>query len=217
MRVLTVFKRAVQFLANKFLFISLFSALMLAACGGGSTGDGAGEETDAGPLLTGIVAIGDSIGNGFGIATPWPTLVQNSVGVSVSNTSVTGEETPFGVSVIQGLLNNNDPSHVLILLGTNDAIRGSVNGAIANLQAMVDIANANDVIAVVGTIPPIPANSLYNERAAQISNGIRGLSGARIAEVRGNLGDGMGLFPDGIHPNTTGQQIIADSFLAVIP
>ncbi len=202
----------------KLVFLSLFAALVLTACGGGGSDDGAGiDGSGGGPEFTGIVAIGDSIGNGFGIATPWPTLIANSVAVPVSNTSVTGEETDFGVSVIEGLLQDNDPSHVLILLGTNDAIRGSVSAAISNLQAMVNVATANNVIAVVGTVPPIPANSVYNARAAQISDGIRGLNGARIAEVRGALGDGMGLFPDGIHPTTAGQQIIADAFLAVIP
>ena len=202
----------------KLIFLTLLALAALAACGGGGSSDGAGiDEADDGPAFTGVVAIGDSIGNGFGIATPWPTLVGNSIPVPVSNTSVTGEETDFGVSVIEGLIQTNNPSHVLILLGTNDAIRGSVGVAISNLQTMVNIANANDVIAVVGTIPPIPANSVYDEQAAQISDGIRGLSGATIAEVRGALGDGMGLFPDGIHPTTQGQQIIADAFLAVIP
>ena len=202
----------------KYTLLCLFAAMTLTACGGGGSSDGAGvEEGPVGPAFTGIVAIGDSIGNGFGIATPWPTLVGNSVPVPVSNTSVTGEETDFGVSVISGLIADNNPSHVLILLGTNDAIRGSVSNAISNLQTMVNIANSNNVIAVVGTIPPIPANSEFDARAAQISDGIRGLSGATIAEVRGALGDGMGLFPDGIHPTTPGQQIIADAYLAVIP
>lgn len=207
---------------NKFkqLFLVNFLFFALVACGGGSSGDGAGggaAADPAAPALTGVVAIGDSIGNGFGIATPWPTLLQNSISVSVSNTSVTGEQTAFGVQVITGLLQDNTPSHVLILLGTNDAIRGSVDAAIANLQTMVDIANANNVIAVVGTLPPILVDSAANNRAAQISNGIRGLSGAVVAEVRGSLGDGQGLFPDGIHPTTAGQQIIADAFLSVLP
>lgn len=212
-----MYRQAIKTKFERCKFVTLFFIVTLAltACGGGGSSDGAG--IDESGLLTGVVAIGDSIGNGFGIATPWPTLIQNSIPVPVNNTSVTDMQTDFGVSVIEGLIQANNPSHVLILLGTNDAIRGSVPAAISNLQAMVNIANANNVIAVVGTVPPIPANSVYDGRAAQISDGIRGLSGATIAEVRGALGDGMGLFPDGIHPNTTGQQIIADAYLAVFP
>jgi len=166
--------------------------------------------------ITSAVTIGDSIGNGFGVATPWPTLIQGALSISIDNTSVSGQPTAFGVRVIEDLLHQNDPSHVLILLGTNDAIRGSVDTAVANLQAMVNIANRNNVIVVIGTIPPIPANTIWNQRAAEISNAIRGLNNVKVAEIRSALGEDESLFVDGIHPSTPGQQLIADTFVAAI-
>ena len=199
-------------------FLVLILLAASTACGGGSSDSGAaagpevGPNNPAGPMLTSVVTIGDSIGTGFGIATPWPSILASTLGVPLVNNSVSGEQTGFGLRVIEGLLTEHQPSHVVILLGTNDAIRGSVGNAIANLQAMVDIAQRHNVIAIVGTLPPITRSRTENQRTADISMGIRGLSGAAIAGVRGALGDGDGLIADGIHPNDAGQQRIAQAF-----
>jgi acyl-CoA thioesterase-1 len=188
------------------------------ACGVGFSDSGAATapvvapDSPAGPMLTSVVTIGDSIGTGFGIATPWPTILASAVGVPLVNNSVSGDQTGFGLRVIEGLLAEHQPSHVVILLGTNDALRGSVGNAIANLQAMVDIAQRNNVVAIVGTLPPITRSSSENQRTAEISMGIRGLSGASIAAVRGAFGDDDSLIADGIHPNDAGQQRIAQAF-----
>lgn len=199
----------------KFVRLSLFLATLLAlgSCGGGSSGSGAGASTDpVAPAMRSLVAIGDSIGTGFGLATPWPTLLADILGAPVENNSVSREQTGFGLSIIEARLDAVNPTHVVILMGTNDAIRGSTGAAIANLQAMVDIARAKGVIAVVGTLPPITNSLSSNARAEVISMGIRGLSGANVVEVRGAFGNGSGLIADGIHPNQMGQMIIADTF-----
>lgn len=200
---------------NKFYRAALISItfLALSSCGGGSSSSGAGATIDpVPPAQRTLVAIGDSIGNGFGLATPWPELLGDILGAPVDNNSVTDMETDFGVSIIEARLDAVNPTHVVILLGTNDAIRGSTSSAVANLQAMVDIAGSRGVIAVVATLPPITRSAAENARAADISAGIRGISGANIVEVRGAMGDGSGLIADGVHPNQMGQQIIADTF-----
>ena len=187
--------------------LTAVAILFLTACGGGSSDSGSGELAGAG-AITRVVAIGDSFGTGFGLATPWPTRLQSALGVTVVNNSVDGRETPEGLALIESLINSENPSHVVILLGTNDAIRGSVPNAISNLQAMVNIANANEVIVIVGTIAPITRSASEDARAADISAGIQGLSGARIADIRANITPD--LIVDGIHPGDAGQQIITD-------
>ena len=102
----------------------------------------------------------------------------------------------------------------MVLLGTNDARVGSVSGAVSNLQFMVNSANAAGAVAVVGTLPPYLTTAALNARSEQISQGIRGLSGARIADIRSSMGDGSTTIADGVHPNGAGQQIIADVFAA---
>ena len=201
---------------RKHLFSTLLILLFLSACGGGGSdsgaeNNGAEDNADAEGVIQNVIAISDSFGTGFDIATPWPPRLANLIAREVDNTSVSGEETTFGLSNIQALIEQNDPSHVFILLGTNDAIRGSVPNAIANLQAMVDIAQQNGVIAVVGTLAPITRSATEDQRAAEISAGIQNLSGARIAPVRASLGNGETIV-DGVHPNDAGQQIIAEAF-----
>lgn len=183
--------------------IILFS-IVLTACGGGSSESGSSESVG----LTRIVAIGDSFGTGFGLATPWPTRLQSALGVPVVNNSVNGRETAEGLGLIQGLINAENPSHVVILLGTNDAIRGSVPEAVNNLQEMVNIATSNNVIVIVGTLAPITQSASQNARAADISSGIQALTGARIADIRTSFD--AGLIVDGVHPGDEGQQLITD-------
>jgi len=80
---------------------------------------------------------------------------------------------------------------------------------------MVDFARARNVIPIVGTLPPITRSGAENRRANELSSGIRRLNNAVIAEVRGALGNGASTIADGVHPNQTGQQIIADTFAGV--
>lgn len=188
-------------------------AALLAACGGGSS-NGGGSDPQPTPVTaaTSVVAIGDSIGTGFGLATPWPVLLGQNIGAPVNNNSVSGEQTAYGLRIIGARLDAVQPTHVVIMLGTNDAIRGSVDAAIGNLQSMVDAAQQRGVIAIVGTLPPITRSATEDARAQQINAGIRGLSGATIVGVRAAFGDGRGLIADGVHPNQMGQQLIADTY-----
>lgn len=181
----------------------IFIVFLIASCGEGSDSEGNTKK---------IVAIGDSIGTGFGIANPWPPRLARLINRDIENASVSGQETDFGLGLIQQLIDDNNPSHVFILLGTNDAIRGSTSAAIKNLQAMVDIAQSNGVIAVVGTLPPITRSSTEDQRAEEISQGIKNLRGARIANIRALLGSGNDTIGDGVHPNDQGQQFIAEGF-----
>lgn len=197
------------------LCAALLASFLLTSCGGGSSNSGGGTAVappPTPPTVTKIVAIGDSIGNGFGIATPWPTRLANLLGFQVVNQSVTNEQTSFGLSIIQDQITTEQPTHVVIMLGTNDALRGSASAAINNLQQMVDIAGQNNVIAIVATLPPITRDSTENARAAQISTGIRGLSGARIADVRAVMNNSD--IADGVHPDDGGQQKIAETMAA---
>jgi hypothetical protein len=81
------------------------------------------------------------------------------------------------------------------------------------LQMIVDLGNAAGATVVIGTLPPLTNSSDDNARAAIVSDGIRGLGGASIAEVRNAMGDGSATIADGIHPNDLGQDIIAREFL----
>jgi len=193
--------------------LTILTCLILFACGGGGSDSGGGQMPPE--ERTNIIAIGDSIGNGFNLATPWPVILSGRINRDIINTSVTNERTGFGVRNIERLIDENNPSHVFILLGTNDALRNeSIPNAINNLQTMVDFARARDVIPIVGTLPPLTVGRSEDRNAAEISRGIRRLNNAVVAEVRGALGNGATIV-DGVHPNQEGQELIAEAFANV--
>ena len=180
--------------------------IVVAGCGGGGSSSGAGTTLDS------ILVIGDSIGNGAGVATPYPVRIGNATGVPVFNDSVSGRLTDEGLAVAAGLLAAYEPSHLVVLLGTNDAGR-DISNTLSNLQMIINLGNAADATVVIGTLPPITNSPGDNARATIVSDGIRGLGGASIADVRTAMGDGSTTIADGIHPNDLGQDIIAREFL----
>ena len=158
-----------------------------------------------------IVALGDSIG---ARSPNWPTVVQSRSGIPVINYSRDSLKTGDFVGRINSILDSQNPSHLMILLGTNNARTGQVSSAISDLQAMANAAIARNVTVIIGTIPPILTSSSHNSAAAKISSGISGIGGIRVANVRSAMGSGSGLFNDGLHPNASGTSIIASAFLS---
>ena len=157
-----------------------------------------------------IVALGDSIG---ARSPNWPGVVESKSALNVANYSKDSLKTGDFVGRVASILDSNNPSHLMILLGTNNARSGSVSSAISDLRTMARIGNENNVIVIIGTLPPILTSSSANANAEKISRGISGISNIRVAEVRSAMGSGSGLFNDGLHPNSKGTDIIANAFL----
>ena len=135
----------------------------------------------------------------------------------MTNNSRSGRRTGEGLGLVDGLLASNSPSHLVVLLGTNDARdNNGVNTAISNMNAIVQKARAAGVIPVIATLPANFRSSAENSAAEQISQGYRGISGAVIADVRGALGTNTAYFCDSLHPNDAGQEVITATFLNAI-
>ncbi len=78
-----------------------------------------------------ILVVGDSLSAEYGLArgTGWVALLQKQVaqekpGTEVINASISGDTTSGGRSRLPALLNKHRPTHVIIELGGNDALRG---------------------------------------------------------------------------------------------
>ena len=78
-----------------------------------------------------ILVVGDSLSAEYGLArgTGWVALLQKQLaqeklGVEVINASISGDTTSGGRSRLPALLQRHQPSHVVIELGGNDALRG---------------------------------------------------------------------------------------------
>ncbi len=185
------------------LLVAIVSTI--AACGGGST------ESSRSSNVSKVLAVGDSIGEGYGGVSAWPDLVRAKAGVPVVNYSRGGRHAAFSVSTVRFAIDREKPSHLIILLGTNDSNRGSVSGATNAMRQIVAYAIANNVVPIVGTVPP------RNSKSRQISANYRAISGAKIADIEVAFGSGAGLFQsDGIHPNNAGQEVIANTFVSAL-
>ena len=78
-----------------------------------------------------VLVLGDSLSAEYGLVrgTGWVALLQKQLaqekpGVEVINASISGDTTSGGRSRLPALLKNHQPSHVIIELGGNDALRG---------------------------------------------------------------------------------------------
>jgi len=78
-----------------------------------------------------ILVLGDSLSAEYGLArgSGWVALLQKQLakdkpGVEVINASISGDTTSGGRSRLPALLKRHQPSHVVIELGGNDALRG---------------------------------------------------------------------------------------------
>ena len=186
--------------------VVVLSSVLLISCGGGSS------SSDSGAAVTKLVTLGDSIGAGACGTAPWGVQLGQALGVPVVNNSAFSRTTGGGLSLVNGLLANERPSHLVVLLGTNDARQNMVGPALSNMSAIVQAARSAGVVPIIGTVVPNFASASANALAAEISASYFGIAGAVVVDVRAAFGNNPGLFCDGIHPNAAGQGVIVNAF-----
>ncbi|MEO6624524.1 MAG: arylesterase [Burkholderiaceae bacterium] len=134
---------------------------------GKSAADSKPPTSQAAPRTSGnrtILVVGDSLSAEYGLrrGTGWVALLDKRVakefaGTRVVNASISGDTTSGGRSRLAALLAQHKPSHVVIELGGNDALRGlPLVMTRINLSAMVQAAQmAGAKVLVVGMqMPP---------------------------------------------------------------
>jgi acyl-CoA thioesterase I len=111
-----------------------------------------------------IVVVGDSLSAEYGLkrGTGWVALLEKrlaeqKIAAKVVNASISGDTTSGGRSRLPALLAQHKPSHVIIELGGNDALRGlPLKMTQDNLTAMTDTTvKAGAKVLLVGMqVPP---------------------------------------------------------------
>ena len=197
----------------KLKLLGLFFVVFIAACSdGGSSSGGSGDKEEL------ILALGDSIGAGaFTGGYAFPEITGILTALPVVNDSEPGISAEGGVTKAQDLINQHNPRFLIAMLGTNNALGagGGAGGAVSALQSLANICEANGVICIISTLPPITLSSDLNGNVKKINSGIHGISNAIIADSAAVLGSGD-ILGDGIHPNAGGQDKIANVFAAKI-
>ena len=161
-----------------------------------------------------VLVLGDSLSAEYGLArgTGWVALLtqrltQEKISAAVVNASVSGDTTSGGRSRLPALLKQWQPSHVVIELGGNDALRGlPMNMTRDNLAAMARAARASGAkVMLIGIqVPPNYGAQYGAQFAAVFARVAADEHAALVPFLLAGVADGPQaerLFqPDRIHP-----------------
>ncbi len=173
----------------------------------------------AGPLQAAaasakLLVVGDSLSAEYGLArgTGWVALLEQQLArdklpAQVVNASISGDTTSGGRSRLPALLATHRPSHVVIELGGNDALRGlPLSMTRDNLAAMVRAAKAAGAkVLLVGMQLPPNYGARYGRDFAALFGSVAKAEGAALVPfLLAGVADAPNadqLFqPDRIHP-----------------
>ncbi len=177
-----------------------------------------------------ILVLGDSLSAEYGLkrGTGWVALLEQRLaaekkGTRLVNASISGETTAGGRSRLPALLAQHQPTHVLIELGGNDALRGlSLAATEDNLSQMTLAAQkAGAKVLLVGMQVPPNYGRDYADRFGSLFRAVAQKHQAALVPffLQGvaNLPDATRLFQaDRIHPTEQAQPILLDNVWPVL-
>ncbi len=177
-----------------------------------------------------VLVVGDSLSAEYGLArgTGWVALLEQRLAekkldIAVVNASVSGDTTSGGRSRLPDLLARHRPTHVILELGGNDALRGlPLAMTRGNLIDMTGAARATGArVLLVGMQVPPNYGRKYAEDFAALYAGVARAEGAVLVPflLKGvaDAPQSETLFQaDRIHPNAAAQATMLDNVWAVL-
>lgn len=174
-----------------------------------------------GPLLV----LGDSLSAAHNIAVSqgWVHLVATRLATcdpphKVVNASISGETTEGGRNRLPALLDQHQPSVVVIELGANDGLRGLPLDEIrTNLSAMIQASqHAGAHVLLLGIELPVNYGPAYRDALREIYADLAKQYHVRLLPF---LLEGVALNPvlmqaDGLHPNAAGEKRVFENVWA---
>ena len=174
------------------------------------------------PLL---LVLGDSLSAEYGLArgTGWVALLekqlaQDKLNVTVVNASVSGETTSGGRSRLAALLAQHKPTHVVIELGGNDALRGlPLDMTRDNLATMARLSReAGAKVLLLGMEMPPNYGAKYGQEFRAVFTTVARAEKTALVPffLKGvaDTKDPTALFQaDRIHPNESAQATMRDN------
>ena len=166
-----------------------------------------------------ILVLGDSLSAEYGLprGSGWVALLQKQLdqshpGTTLINASISGETTSGGRSRLPALLRQHQPTHVVIELGGNDALRGlSLTMTRENLTFMAKAArDAGARVLLLGMqMPPNYGATLTRQFAALYPDVAKATGAALVPFLLKGVGDDADPLrwfqADRIHPNEAAQ------------
>ena len=174
------------------------------------------------PVAQTILVLGDSLSAEYGLkrGTGWVALLENrlkteKLNAMVVNASISGDTTSGGRSRLGALLSQHRPSHVIIELGGNDALRGlPLSMTEDNLSQMTQAAQgAGARVLLVGMqVPPNYGRDYADRFAAMFATVAKAQKAALVPFLLTGVGDGSDpthMFQaDRIHPKAEAHPIM---------
>ncbi len=177
-----------------------------------------------------ILVLGDSLSAEYGLrrGSGWVALLKQrlereGVKAEVVNASISGETTSGGRSRLPALLQQHRPTHVVIELGSNDALRGlPLEMTRSNLEAMVLAAQeAGAQVLLVGLRMPPNYGRKYGEEFVGL---FREVARERKTELVPFFLQGIAdvpgaerwFQPDRLHPNESAQERLLENVWPVL-
>ena len=168
-----------------------------------------------------LLIYGDSISAGYGMEPDkqWAENLklifnEKNLDIEIVNRSVSGETTGGGLSRIKPILEKVQPKYLLLELGGNDALRGYPPSRILNnLKAIIEIAKENQVKVFLMQIKILPNyGKRYQEQFESIFPKVAKENDIILLPFMLNdiALDKSLMLPDGIHPNSDAQPLIAE-------
>jgi acyl-CoA thioesterase-1 len=172
-----------------------------------------------------ILVVGDSLSAEYGLArgTGWVALLQKQLaqekpGVDVINASISGDTTSGGRSRLAALLSKHKPTHVIIELGGNDALRGLPMGMTQNnlLDMAKQAKSAGAQVLLLGMqMPPNYGPDMAKQFEAAFANVAKSQKAALVPFFLKGVGDDADPLKwfqaDRIHPNEAAQPRMLDN------
>ena len=220
---------------NKIVLFNLFTCFTIISC---NNNNSAKVKTEAKPSTNTssdssakhktILFFGNSITAGYGLEPneAFPALIQNTIDslhlpYKVINAGVSGETTSGGMGCIDWIL--RQPVDVFVLeLGGNDGLRGiPLTVTKSNLQAIIDkVRTKYPLVKIVLAGMQIPPN-MGQDYTSEFKKIYPELAAKNNVTLIAFLLQGVGGDPklnqeDGIHPNKTGEKIVAGNVWKVL-
>ena len=189
---------------------------------------GASGAGDANHAPARILILGDSLSAAYNIPVDqgWAQLFSSNIGTSfpqtsVINASISGETTFGGLQRLPGLLDQHNPTHLIIELGGNDGLRGlGFAQSTDNLRQMVQLAEQQAMtVLLIGVRMPPNFGAAYNARFQQIFETVSSETGVHYLPrfLEGVAASDPALMQaDGIHPSAAAQPILARKVTAAM-
>ena len=177
-----------------------------------------------------MLVVGDSLSAEYGLkrGTGWVALLerrlaQQKIVATVVNASISGDTTAGGRSRLAALLREHRPTHVVLELGANDALRGlPMDMTRSNLAQMArDCKAAGAKVAIAGMQVPPNYGRKYSDEFSGLFANVAEAEGAALVPflLKGvaDVANAESMFqPDRIHPVEAAHPVILDNVWPVL-